>query len=133
MPTEAISTRKNEQRTRTGFPLASLVLLLTVCASLLVCIDIDRCRQQITTLSVSGNWASAIIFGGAAIVGALVGLIFAILRRLRWRSVLLAPIVGIGAGEVGALILVAPTAFWRTILSVVILLTTVIVLRSGAD
>ena len=133
MPTEAISTRKNEQRTRTGFPLASLVLLLTVCASLLVCIDIDRCRQQITTLSLSGNWASAIIFGGAAIVGALVGLIFAILRRLRLAFDFTGSDHRHRRGRGRRLILVAPTAFWRTILSVVILLTTVIVLRSGAD
>jgi len=129
----ANSARSAEKRRRTGFPLASLVLLLTVCACLLVCIDVDRCRQQVNALLETPDWSAAILFGGAAIVGGMVAFIFSVLRRLNWRSILLAPIVGICAGEVGALILLAPTAFWRTILSIGILLTTTIILNAGAD
>ena len=113
--------------------MASLVLLLTVCASLLVCIDIDRCRQQVHALLESWDWSAAIVFGGSAIVGGLVGLIFSFVRRLNWRSKLLAPVVGVCAGEIGALILLAPSAFWRTILAIGVLLTTVIALKAGAD
>jgi hypothetical protein len=98
-----------------------------------VCIDVDRCRQQVNALLESWDWSAAIVFGGAAGIGGVVGLIFALVRRLNWRSILLAPVVGILAGEIGALILLAPSAFWRTILAIAVLLTTVIVLKSTAD
>jgi hypothetical protein len=63
----------------------------------------------------------------------VVGFVFSILRQLHWRSVLLALIVGICAGEIGALILIAPAEFWMTILSIGILLATIVLLRAGAD
>jgi hypothetical protein len=133
MLVDRVKVQSRVRRRRSGFPLASLVLLITVCACLLACIDVDRCRQQVNVLLESLDWSAAIVFGGAATVGGIVGLVFSLLRRLSWQSVLLAPVIGICAGEVGALILLAPSTFWRTILSVCVLLTTIALLKASAE
>ena len=99
MPPDSPSALTSEKRNRTGFPLASLLLLVTVCASLLMCIDIDHCRRQFNALLARGDWSALVIFGGSAIFGGVVGFVFSILRQLDWRSVLLALIVGICAGK----------------------------------
>lgn len=117
----------------TGFPLASLALLMTAFACLLACVDIDRWHKQYDALSAAGPWRLALVFGGAGVFGGIIGLFFALLRRSSWRTTLLAPFVGIVAGEIGISILLAPGAVWRTILAVLVLLVSVILLRLDAD
>jgi hypothetical protein len=117
---------------KSGFPLASLALLITVFAALLVCADVDRWNEQYAWMTEK-PWRAFAIFGGAALVGALIGVIFMFVTTLRWRARLLAPLAGIFAGELGVLILVAPGPIWRTIFAVGVLISTAIVFRLGAE
>jgi hypothetical protein len=121
------------QHATSGFPLASLALLITAFACLLACVDIDRWRSQVDVLSAAGTWRLALVFGGSGVFGAIVGLLFALFRRSSWRTTFVAPFVGLVAGEIGASILLAPAAVWRTIIAVSVLLGTVILLRIDAD
>jgi hypothetical protein len=116
-----------------NFPLASLALLITGFAALLACADVQRWREQYAWLSEDWPWRLVALFGGAAIFGGLVGAGFMFKSKMRWRARLLAPVAGILAGEIGALILVAPGPIWRTIFAVVVLLGTAVVFRLGAE
>lgn len=116
-----------------GFPLASLALLMTAFACLLACVDIDRWHKQYDAMYAADPWRLVLVFGGAGIFGGIIGLFFALLRRSSWKTAFFAPFVGIVAGEIGVSILLAPGAVWRTIIAVTVLLVTVILLRLDAD
>ncbi|MCI0333068.1 MAG: hypothetical protein L0228_07585 [Planctomycetes bacterium] len=118
---------------KASFPLASLALLITVFACLLVCADVERWREQYTWLAVDWPWRLVALFGGAALFGGLIGVGFMFASKLRWRARLLAPVAGILAGQVGVLLLVAPGPIWRTIFAVLVLLGTAILFRLGAE
>jgi hypothetical protein len=73
------------------------------------------------------------VFGGAALFGGFVGMMFMFKAKMSWKSRMLAPIAGILAGEIGALILVAPGPIWRTTFAVLVLLLTAVIFRLGAE
>jgi hypothetical protein len=116
-----------------NFPLAALALLITGFAALLACADVQRWREQYSWLSENWPWRLVGLFGGAAIFGGIIGAGFMFKSKMRWRARLLAPVAGILAGEIGALILVAPGPIWRTIFAVVVLLGTAVLFRLGAE
>jgi hypothetical protein len=115
------------------FPFAALALLMTGFACILVSTDMDRWRQQYEWLSEDWPWRMLGVFGGAAIFGGLIGIGFMFTSKTRWRVRLLAPVAGILAAEIGALILVAPGPIWRTIVAVVVLICTATIFRMGAE
>jgi hypothetical protein len=117
---------------KSSFPFASLALLITVIASLLVCVDIERWRVQYAWMT-DKPWRALAIIGGAALFGGLIGATFMFFSNLSWRARLLAPIAGILAAEIGVLILVAPGPIWRSIFAVGVLLCTAILFRLGAE
>jgi hypothetical protein len=133
MASQEMPADTRPHRTSAGFPLASLALFVTAFACLLACVDIDRWRNQFATLAVTGIWQLVLVFGGAAVFGAVVGLLFALLRRANCQTTLFAPFVGILAGEAGVSILLAPAAVWRTMIAVTVLLGTVMLLRVDTD
>ena len=113
--------------------MASLTLLVTVVAVLLVSLDLDQCYAQVARLLERDPWFLAGLFGAAAIVGGLVGIARLFIDGFSWRRLLLAPLSGCLAGMVGVLILVSPGPFWRTVLAVGLLLVTTNLLRLGAE
>jgi hypothetical protein len=118
-------------KSRTGFPLASLALLVTVFACLLASADIKQFQKQYTWFVENGIWKLVAIFGAAGLFGGIIGLIYMFVGG--WRDRKLAPFTGFLAGLTGVLILLAPGAIWRTILSISVLLTAVVLLRLDAD
>jgi hypothetical protein len=118
---------------KSSFPFAALALLVTVCASLLVCADAERWRQQYGWLSEDWPWRLLAVFGGAALFGAIVGIGFMFASRASWRVRFMAPIAGILAGQIGILLLIAPGPIWRTIFAVSILVGTAVLFRLGAE
>jgi hypothetical protein len=118
---------------KASFPFAALALLVTVFASLLACADVERWREQYIWLSEDWPWRLVALFGGAAIFGGIVGGLFMFSPNLSRRARMLAPIAGILAGEIGVLILAAPGPIWRTVFAVLVLLSTAIVFRLGAE
>jgi hypothetical protein len=118
---------------RAKFPFASLALLITGFACLLVSTDVDRWREQYAWLSDKWPWRMIALFGGAAVFGALIGIGFMFASKSRWRARLLAPLAGILAAELGALILVAPGPIWRTIVGVVVLIGAATLFRIDAE
>jgi hypothetical protein len=118
---------------KSSFPFAALALLVTVFASLLVCADIDRWNQQYGWLSQQWPWRMVAVFGGAAMFGGTIGLVYMFVSRASWRVRIMAPFAGILAGEMGILLLVAPGPIWRTIFAVSILVGTAILFRLGAE
>jgi len=129
-----------------GFSLASLALLITVVATMLASADADLWQKQYAWLSVQSPlmplawfWIfvtvrpALLLFGGAVILGALVGLVHWFLDDFRWRTLLIAPLSGALAGCIGMLILVAPGPFWRSLACIVVLLMTTNLLRIGAE
>lgn len=124
---------QSERSTRAGFPLASLVLLITVLASLLACADLDRWRQQYWWISQNWPWRIVALFGGAGLIGALIGCAYLFVGGVSWRTRLLAPLAGIVAAQIGVLILVAPGSIWRTVFAVGVLLACTVLIRIGAE
>lgn len=118
---------------RAKFPIASLALLTTAFACLLVSADTDRWREQYAWLSEEWPWRMLALFGGAAILGALVGAGYMFTSKTSWRARLMAPVAGILAAHIGALLLVAPGPIWRTILGVAVLISTATVIRIDAE
>jgi hypothetical protein len=118
---------------RAGFPLASLVLLVTVLASLLACADVDRWREQYSWLADDWPWRLVALFGGAGLMGGLIGCAYLFVGGVSWRTRLLAPIAGIVAAQIGVLILVAPGSIWTTIFAVGVLLACTVIVRLGAE
>lgn len=121
------------RRIQSGYPIASLALLVTVLACLLVCADMDRWREQYDWLKQDWPWRLVALFGGAALLGGIIGSTCWLVSSSSWRSALVALVAGILAGEIGALILVAPGPMWRTIFAVGVLLITAVLLRLGAE
>ena len=121
------------QRSTAGFPIASLALLITTCACLLVSADIKRWHEQYRALSADGSWWFILLVGVAGLIGGCVGLISLFFSRTSWRVRLLAPPAGILAGETGLFILLAPGPVWRTVFAVGILLGAAILFRLDAD
>jgi hypothetical protein len=114
--------------------LASLALLITALACLMACADISRWKIQYAKLLAESVWWVVGLFGGAAALGAIVGGIYSFAgRHATWRTRLMAPFAGILAGEATVLVLVAPGAIWRTVLSVSILLVAAVLFRIDAD
>jgi hypothetical protein len=100
-----------------GFSLASLALLITVVAVLLVSMDLNQCYAQLAHLAQRDIWYIAGLFGGAVIVGSLVGMVRLCLDGFSWRKLFVAPLGGCLAGMVGVLIVVSPGPLWRTVLA----------------
>src|SRR3954467_7831256 len=93
------------QRSQGGFPIASLGLLVTVFACLLVCADTARWQEQYRMLTASGPWWLALLIAVAGILGGIIGLVRALISRASWRMWVLAPLGGIVAGEVALFVL----------------------------
>ena len=121
------------QRSQGGFPIASLGLLITVFACLLVCADTARWHEQYRLLTASGPWWLAILVATAAIVGGIIGFVRAIVSRSGWRMRVMAPIAGILAGEVALFVLLAPGPVWRTIFAIAVLIGASVLFRLDAD
>lgn len=119
-------------KTRGGFPLASLALLITVFACLFASADINQMRKQYEWFAENGIWKLVAVFGMAGIFGSFIGLTYMVVGG-GWRDRKLAPVTGFLAGVTGLFLLLAPGAMWRTILSISVLLTTVVLLRLDAD
>jgi uncharacterized integral membrane protein len=105
------------RRMRAGFPLASLALLVTVLACLLACADLDRWREHYVWLAEDWPWRLVAIFGGACLIGGLIGCTYLFVRGFRWRTRL----VG------------APGSMWQVIFAIGVLLAGTIVIRLGAE
>jgi hypothetical protein len=133
MPLTDSNAETSSQRAASGFPIASLALLITTCACLLASADIKRWHEQYQALSANGSWWLIILVVAAGLIGGFVGLISLIFSRTSWRVRLLAPPAGILAGETGLFILMAPGPVWRTIFAIGILLGAAIVFRLDAD
>jgi hypothetical protein len=118
---------------RGSFPLASLALLVTVFAAALACTDLSRWDRQYTWLSENWPWRLVALLGGVGLFGGLIGVAHLFLAGVKGRSRWVAPIAGVLAGEVGALILLAPGPLWRTLFAISVLLGTSILLRLGAE
>lgn len=127
------SRQTESNRTRGSFPLASLALIVTVFAAALACTDLGRWDQQVAWVKENWPWRIAAIFGGVAMFGGMIGVVHLVFLpthgRVRW----VAPLAGILAGELGALILIAPGPLWRTLFAIIVLLGTTILLRLGAE
>lgn len=123
---------RRRQFVKASFPLAALALLITAFAALLACADVERWNQQYTWLSVNWPWRLVAIFGAAAGFGGVVGFVLMTLTKERWRMRLAAALVGMMAGAVGALLLIAPGPIWRTVFAMLILLSTAIIFRLGS-
>jgi len=96
-------------------------------------VDIERWRAQYAILDATGAWQIVALFGGGGIFGGIVSLIYLFRQRSGWRVLLIAPLIGVLAGEAGVLILLAPGAMWRTIFSVTVLVAAAVMLRLDAD
>jgi len=115
------------------FPIASLALLITVFACLLASTDIQRWEEQYKWLSEDWPWRIVGLFGSAAIFGALIGAGFMFTSKGRWSARLLAPVAGMLAAQIAVLLLVAPGPMWRTIIAIVVLISTATLFRIGAE
>jgi hypothetical protein len=124
--------RLASSRGKSGFPLASLALLITALGSLLACVDVRRLRDQIawldTNLSEGVAWIAA-----TGIFGAVVGFVYLFASGFTWRKLFVAPLAGVVAGELGLMIMVAPGPMWRTIFAISILFVSAIIFRIGAE
>jgi hypothetical protein len=123
----------NSTQAQTGFPLASLALLATVFATALACTDLERWNQQYAWLSLNWPWRLVGLLGGAGLFGGLVGVVQLFLSGAWCKARWVAPLAGVLAGQVGALILVAPGPMWRTLSAVAVLLVATILFRIGAE
>ena len=125
--------RTSTPRAQAGYPLASLALLATVFAATLACTDLDRWSEQYTWLSLNWPWRLVALLGGAGLFGGLVGVAQLLFSGARGKARWIAPLAGVLAGQVGALLLVAPGPIWRTLCAVTVLLAATIVFRIGAE
>jgi hypothetical protein len=125
--------RSTSPRTRANFPLASLALLVTVLAAALACADLERLQQQYAWLATDWPWRLVALLGGAGLFGGLIGVAQLFLSGARGRARWIAPLAGMLAGQVGALILVAPGPMWRTLFAIGVLLAATILFRLGAE
>lgn len=126
-------SQSESTRSRGSFPLASLALMVTVFAAALACTDLGRWDQQVAWLQENWPWRLAALAGGVGLFGGLVGVVHLVFSGSRGRARWLAPLAGVLAGELGALILVAPGPLWRTLFAIAVLLGTTILLRLGAE
>jgi hypothetical protein len=117
---------------KSSFPFASLALLITAFACLMVCADADRLRNEYAWLS-QNKWIMVAAFGGASLFGGLIGFIAMFFTRAPWRVRMIAPFAGMLAAEVGLLILMAPGPIWRTIFAMLVLIGTAVLFRLGAE
>jgi hypothetical protein len=108
-------------------------LLATVFAAALACTDLDRWHEQYAWLSLDWPWRLVALSGGAGVFGALVGVAQLFFSGARGKARWVAPLAGVIAGQVGALILVAPGPIWRTLFAVTVLLAATIAFRIGAE
>ena len=120
-------------QTRAGFPLASLALLVTVLAAALACTDLQLWQEQVAWLSNDWPWRWVALLGGAGLFGGLIGVGQLFFSGAGGRARWIAPLAGVLAGEIGALILVAPGPIWRTLFAIGVLLTATILFRLGAE
>ena len=125
--------KKSTPVTHRGFSLASLATLTTVVATLLASTDPQRWQAHYAWLTDQGPWAVLLFFGGAAVVGLLIGLVHWVVNGFRWRTLLIATTSGALAACIAALILVAPGPFWRSLVCIVVLIMTTNLLRLGAE
>jgi hypothetical protein len=116
-----------------GFPLASIALLTTVLAGLLACVDVERLHHQLAWLHAGGPWRIALFVGGAAVFGAIIAITILFATGFRWRLFFIATLVGIVAGQLGLLLLMAPAPIWRAIFAVGVLVISAVVFRAGAE
>jgi hypothetical protein len=131
-PTDS-NAKPAAQRIASGFPIASLALVITTCACLLASADIKRLQEQYRELSANGSWWFIILVGAAGLIGGVVGFVSLFISRTSWRVRLFALPAGIVAGETGLVILLAPGPIWRTMFAIVILLGAAILFRLDAD
>jgi hypothetical protein len=133
MPADDSFERPASQRLQSGFPISALGLLVTVFACLLVCADFPRWHEQYRALTANGSWWLVALVAVAGVVGAVIGLVRAIVSRSGWRMRLLAPVGGMLAGEAALFILIAPGPVWRTIFAITVLLGAAVLFRIDAD
>lgn len=120
-------------RLQSGYPLASLALLVTLLACVFACTDLEQWGRQYEWLKEDWPWRLVALFGGAGLFGGLIGSVYVFVLSSTWRSGLLALAAGIVAGMLGALILVAPGPIWRTLVAVCVLMGTAVVFRLDAE
>jgi hypothetical protein len=116
-----------------GFSLASLALLVTAAAVLLVSLDMERCYSQLAQLGERQPRYLIGLVGGAIVFGALVGFARLFLEGFSWLRLVLALVGGCLAGMVAVLIVVSPGPFWRVGLAVGLLLVITNLLRLDAE
>jgi len=132
-PLEKPAARQRMVRAKTGYPLASLALLITALACLLSCVDVDQLRAQLAWVAENGISEAVPFVAFAGIFGGIVGIVYLFASGFSWRKCLVAPLAGVLAGELGLMILVAPGPMWRTIFAIGILLVSAVIFRLGAE
>jgi hypothetical protein len=116
-----------------GFSLSSLALLVTACAVFLTAIDIHFLSEQIERIWSREPLSLVLVFLGAALIGAIVGIVRLFVDGFSWRLLVFAPLVGCLVSVVAVLVLLAPGPLWRTLLAVGMLLAATNVLRLSAE
>jgi hypothetical protein len=120
-------------RTRGGFALSSLGLLVTVFAAVFASLDLERWSEQYVWLSQKWPWRLVTLFGVAGLLGGLIGVVHCFFLASSGRARWVAPLAGMLAGLIGAVILVAPGPIWRTLFAMSVLLVAAVLVRVGAD
>ncbi|MFO0791307.1 MAG: hypothetical protein U0805_17750 [Pirellulales bacterium] len=73
------------------------------------------------------------LFAAAAVLGAFIGMISLGRRARSWWLFFVSPFIGMLAGEVSLVILLAPGALWRTVVAITVLLAAAICIKITAD
>jgi hypothetical protein len=116
-----------------GFSLATLALLVTVCAVILTSVDIHRCQEQLSKFWETDQGFVVVVFALAGLVGGLIGFFRVIIDDFTWPMLFAAMVGGTLAGLAAVLILVAPGPLWRSLLAIGLLLATTNILRLGSE
>ena len=114
---------------RSGFPLATVVVLVTFVACALACVDAGTIGTAMPGQSAD-DWAE-VALGSAisAIIGGLVGLAIGWRHRRRFRGAILGFVPGSCAGVFLVALVIAPAPPPRVIAATGVLLLTTVVLR----
>ena len=129
----SIPIQDDAGRSRGGFSLSSLALLVTVVAASFACLDLNRWNENYGWLSQNWPWRLVALLGLTGLFGGMLGVIHLFFLASSGRARWIAPLAGILAGQLGALILVAPGPIWRTLFAISVLLVTTVLLRAGAE